>query len=135
MLACFHTDNGLVACRNPDLLQRAFDALTALFVRVGLRTNTKKMETITFLPGKIHNHLTEERYRTSRDNHFQKRLKGRRVNCNLCNADLAVGLVQSHFETQHDVFPLLCRCKRAGNEVREPVTYAAWYSIMNQKFS
>ena len=29
MLACFYADDGLVACHDPNLLQRALDALTA----------------------------------------------------------------------------------------------------------
>ena len=39
--AVFYADDSLVAARDPTLLQRAFDILTALFDRVGLATNDK----------------------------------------------------------------------------------------------
>ena len=60
MFACFYADDGLVACRDPDLLQRALDRLTSLFYRPGLCTNTKKTECMTFLSGKIRTCLTVE---------------------------------------------------------------------------
>ena len=34
-------------------LQAVEDILTGIFGRVGLQTNTKKTETMTFLPGKL----------------------------------------------------------------------------------
>ena len=40
--AALYADNGLVQSRDPVFLQEAFNALVALFKRVGLRTNTKK---------------------------------------------------------------------------------------------
>ena len=36
------------------------NTITGLFSRVGLQTNIKKTETMTFLPGKIRTCLTEE---------------------------------------------------------------------------
>ena len=91
MLACFCADDGLVACRDPDLLQRALDALTALFHRVDLRTNTKKTECMTFLPGKIRTCLTEEGYRARTDAEFREERKGHTVKCNLCDMEMAAG--------------------------------------------
>ena len=38
----FYADYGLVALTQPGRLQRASDALTGLFDRVGLRKNTRK---------------------------------------------------------------------------------------------
>jgi hypothetical protein len=104
MLACFYADDGLVACRDPDLLQRALDALTALFDRVGLRTNTKKTECMTFLPGKIRTCLTEEGYRSRMDAEFREVRAGREANCDLCGKTMAAGSMRSHLETQHDTF-------------------------------
>ena len=43
LLAALYADNNLVQSRDPVFLQEAFDALVALFKRVGLRTDTKKM--------------------------------------------------------------------------------------------
>ena len=72
LLACFYTDNGLIASRDPDFLQQAFDVLTGLFDRVGLQTNTSKTETMTFLPGAIRRCLLEDSYRARMDDHFRK---------------------------------------------------------------
>ena len=44
LLACFYTDDGRIACCNPDLLQRVFNKLTNLFERCRLKTNIKKTE-------------------------------------------------------------------------------------------
>ena len=62
LLACFYADNSLIALRDPDFLQRAFDTLTDLFDWVGLKTNTTKTETMTFLPGTIRICLLENSY-------------------------------------------------------------------------
>ena len=76
MLTCFYADDGLVACCDPDLLQRALDVFMALFDRVGLRTNTKKTECMTFLPGKIRTCLTKEGYRACTDAEFWEKTRG-----------------------------------------------------------
>ena len=72
LLACFYTDNSLIALRDPDFLQQAFDTLTDLFDWVGLKTNTTKTETMTFLPGIIRTCLSEDSYRKQMDDHFRK---------------------------------------------------------------
>ena len=38
----FYTQDGIVACNGPECLQKAFDTLTRLFDRVGLRDNVSK---------------------------------------------------------------------------------------------
>ena len=38
----FYAKNGVVASAEPGWIQPAFDTLTELFYRVGLRTNTRK---------------------------------------------------------------------------------------------
>ena len=43
LLACFYADNGLIASRDPDFLQQAFDILMGLFDRFSLGTNVEKM--------------------------------------------------------------------------------------------
>ena len=50
LFACFYADDGLVAARDPEHLQLAFDLLAALFDRVRLKTNTLKTEAMTFVP-------------------------------------------------------------------------------------
>ena len=48
--------------RDPVFLQEAFNALVALFERVGLRTNTKKTEGMTYIPDRIRTSLSREAY-------------------------------------------------------------------------
>ena len=62
LMVCFYADDGLLIARMPKDLQIAFDVLTGLFDRVGLRTNTTKAEAMVFLPGKIRTPLTAEAY-------------------------------------------------------------------------
>jgi hypothetical protein len=50
MLTCFSTDDGLVACQDPNLLQRTLDLLTTLLYSVGLHTNIKQTECMIFFP-------------------------------------------------------------------------------------
>ena len=135
MLACFYADNGLIVLRDPDFLQRAFDALTDLFDRVGLKTNTTKTETMAFLPGAIRTRLSEDGYRAQMDNHFRNSCKGCRVNCNLCNQELAVGLLRSHLETQHDVYRSFALAKARVAVDKAPEEYDARYDIGAQYYA
>ena len=52
IVAVFYADDGLVAAREPKVLQDSFDILISLFERVGLETNTTKTEMMVFLPGR-----------------------------------------------------------------------------------
>ena len=49
LFACFYADNSLLAARDPEHLQLAFDLLTDLFDRVGLKTNTTRLPLICCL--------------------------------------------------------------------------------------
>ena len=80
----FYADDGLVACCDPDLLQRAFDAFIKLFERCGLKTNVKKTEAVTFVPGRIRVCDTEEGYRVRMDAEYRK--KQGAVGCNATSA-------------------------------------------------
>ena len=104
LLTAFYVDDGVLASRDPVFLQDAFDKLVALFDRVGLKTNTIKTESVTFLPGKIRECQCEEVY--------TQRMEGlggggrptaRRTTCNKCGAELAVGSLPRHLSTQHDI--------------------------------
>ena len=86
LMACFYADNGLIVPRNPEDLQVAFDVLTGLFNRVGLRTNTTKTEAMVFLPGKIRTLLTVEAYEARMDDTFRAERTGRKVDCHICHS-------------------------------------------------
>ena len=61
-VACFYADDGLIVARDPSTVQKAINALVAIFERVVLKTNTEKTEAMTFVPGRIRTPLTEEAY-------------------------------------------------------------------------
>ena len=104
LMTCFYADDGLIVTRNPEDLQIAFDVLTGLFDRVGLRTNTTKTEAMVFLPGKIMTPLAAESYEAQMDDTFQAERTGRRVNYHICHNSLAVGFLPSHLSTQHNIY-------------------------------
>jgi hypothetical protein len=91
LLACFHADDGLIVARDPALLQRAFDSLYALFDRVGLKTNTKKIESMVFLPGHIRTCLSSDAYKARMSNLYREERRGRKVSCQECGAEMAWG--------------------------------------------
>ena len=134
LMAAFYADDGLVASRDPVRLQQAFNELTALFERVGLKTNAKKTEVVVFLPGKIRNRLSPEGYAARMDAEIWSELRGepvgRRVQCPKCDATLRAGSLRSHLETQHDVFEVLA--PRVDVAPAPPATYRvqseAWRS-------
>ena len=45
-LAIFYVDDAYLASRDAEFLQRALDLLVSHFERVGLETNTSKMQTM-----------------------------------------------------------------------------------------
>ena len=71
LVSIFYADNGLIAARDPEVLQTAIDLLTGLFDRVGLQTNTKKTEAMVFLPGRVRTSLSEAVYRARMDEEFR----------------------------------------------------------------
>ena len=48
--AIFDINNAYLASRDAEFLQRALDLLVSLFERVGLETNTSKMQTMICTP-------------------------------------------------------------------------------------
>ena len=96
LMACFCADDGLIVARDPDNLQVAFDVLTGLFDRVGLRTNITKTEATVFLPGRIRTPLMAEAYEARMDDTFRAEKTGRQVDCHICHSSLAVGSLRSH---------------------------------------
>ena len=72
LLACFYAYDRLIVARDPILLQRAFNSLCTLFDRVGLKTNTKKIEAMVFLPGRIRTYLSSEAYEAWMDDRTER---------------------------------------------------------------
>ena len=99
LFACFYADDGLLATRDPEHLQLAFDLLTALFDRIGRKTNTIKNKAMLFLPGRIRQGLLDEAYLARMDMEAQATAAARRVRCELCQVELATGSLASHLES------------------------------------
>lgn len=92
------TDNWLVAARNPEHLQLAFDLLTDLFDRVNLKTNTLKTKAMVFLPGRIRTCLSEEAYYAMMNPLAKASSKEQQVRCQLCQQELKATSLVSHLK-------------------------------------
>ena len=133
LLAVFYADNGLIVTRDPAVLQRAFDSLCAHFDRVGLKTNTTKTEAMVFLPGRIRTCLTAESYEGRMRDLFREERRGRKVSCQECGQQMAVGSLRSHLETQHDVYTSFALPAGATPPVA-PRRLAATYGVGEGKY-
>ncbi len=60
--AIFYVDDAYLASRDAGFLQHALNLLVNLFERVGLQTNTAKMQTMICTPGRIRTQLSSESY-------------------------------------------------------------------------
>ena len=126
LMAAFYADDAVVASRDPDKLQDSFDELTALFDRVGLKTNAKKTEVMVMTPGRIRAKLSPEGYEA------RMRLDGedvglggrgpvgRRVQCPKCCKTLKAASLRSHMETQHDEYEVFLP---PAEDAAPPATY------------
>lgn len=106
-LVLFYADDGLIASRNAEWLQMAINRLAELFERMGLRTNTDKMETMTCTPGYISSQVSSQAYKRRMDGTglSYREHKRRRVNCSTCGKDLAAGSLAQHMRVQHGQHP------------------------------
>ena len=78
--------------------------LTGLFNHVDLKTNTKKTQVVTFLPGKARTFLPETTYcvRTKKD--LCSKHKGHTIECSKCGKLLTVEFLASQLAFQHNVY-------------------------------
>ena len=104
LVACFYTDDGLVAARDADTLQKVFDILTGLFGCVGVRINTTKMEVMICVAGRIHTPLDQDAYEARMSDLHRAERKGRKVECPAYGVPLATGSLRSHLASQHDQY-------------------------------
>ncbi len=100
----FFVDDGLVTVRCLEWLQSSFTILITLFKRIGLWTNTKKIKVMMCVPGKIHISQTDAEYASQQTGLRTSTTKQRCIDCKVCGASLAAESLQSHLETQHDIF-------------------------------
>ena len=103
-IVAFFVDNGLVGLRDPVWLQRALNILVTLFESIGLRTKSYKTKVMTCVAGKIQVALTDEAYHVQQYRPTDPTAKRHWVECNICGASLAAGILTSHLETQHNTY-------------------------------
>jgi hypothetical protein len=102
-IVAFFVDDGLVVARCPEWLQSSLTILVNLFERIGLKTNAAKMKVMTCLHGKIRVAKTEEEYATQQTGDTTT-AKRRQADYEVCGVSLAAESLQSHLETQHDIY-------------------------------
>ena len=66
LFVIFYVDDGYIASRDPDFLQRALNMLVEIFQRTGLETNIKKTQAMVCTPGMIWVQLSQDLYRLMR---------------------------------------------------------------------
>ncbi len=95
-MVSFYVDDSVLLARDPVWLQSAFSVLITLFEQVGLKTNMKKTQVMTCVPGKIRESLSKEVYHDSRmgllSSADRKRLC---VNCDICGEKLRASSLQA----------------------------------------
>ncbi len=67
LFAIFYVDDGYIARKDAEFLQEALDILVEMFKRVGLATNTKKMQVMVCTPGRIRVQLPMDSYQRLRE--------------------------------------------------------------------
>jgi hypothetical protein len=102
----FFVDDGLVSARCLEWPQSSFDILIKLFVQIGLLANADKTKVMICVPGKIQSAQMEVEYTSRQAGNTTTTTKHCQVDCDVCGASLAAESLQSHLETQHDIFLL-----------------------------
>ena len=101
-VALFYADDGYIASRDPELLDRAIIILVGFFEQVGLETNTTKTKTMICIPGKIRTRLSASPYHLSYEG-FGK-AKGWAwciVECDEYGLAMKASSLEGHMEIQH----------------------------------
>ena len=103
--AIFYIDNTYLASRDADFLQCALDILVSLFKRVGLETNTSKMQTMICTPGRTRTQLPAESYRQLRQGCVTAaEWNARDVECSRCGKTMRASSLRRHLADMHNVF-------------------------------
>ena len=103
--ALIYADDGMVAYTNPGWTQYAFDTLTGIFDRVGLKTNVRKTIGMVCQPCRAAGVQADEAYTQWMMGEGQsfKESQREQVLCPEYRKDLAKGSLVAHRQTQHGV--------------------------------
>jgi hypothetical protein len=100
----FFVNDGLVVARCLEWLQSLFAILVNLFECIGLWTDAAKTKVMTCLPGRKQIAWTEEEYAAQQAGDVTM-TKCWCVVCNVCGASLVAESLQSHLQTQRNIYP------------------------------
>jgi hypothetical protein len=105
LFAIFYVDDAYIASRDPVFLQQAINGLVRTFERVGLETNTKKMQAMTCMPGTICLQLLTEFYQRMRIGRTPAaNWDARTVTCRECRKDMRASSLGRHLADQHEIY-------------------------------
>jgi hypothetical protein len=104
LFAIFYVDDGYIALRDAEFLQEALDILVKTFKRIGLATNTKKMQAMVCTPGRIRVQLPTDSYQRMREVVAAGEETKRAVVCHVCEKTLQARSLCSHLESTHDIY-------------------------------
>ena len=104
LFAIFYVDDGYIASRDAEFLQEALNILVVTFKCTGLATNTKKMQTMVCMPGKIRVQLPTDSYKCLRVGAAAWEESKRAVVCHVCEKTLQARSLRSHLESTHDIY-------------------------------
>jgi hypothetical protein len=103
--AIFYVDDVYLASRDAEFLQRALDILVSLFEKVGLETNTSKMQTMICTPGRIRTQLPTKSYRQLQRGHVTTaEWNARDVKCTKCRKMMKASSLCRHLADMHGIY-------------------------------
>jgi hypothetical protein len=103
--AIFYVDDTYLSSRDVEFLQRVLDLLVSLFARVGLETNTSKMQTMICTPGRIRTQLPTDSCRRLRRGRFAAaEWNARDVECFKCGKTMKARSLRRHLADMHNVY-------------------------------
>ncbi len=105
LFAIFYVDDAYLASWDVGFLQHALIVLINLFKRVGLQTNTSKMQTMICTPGRIRTQLSTESYRRMQHGQVMAlEWNSCNVECRQCGKVLKASSLGRHLADVHDIY-------------------------------
>jgi hypothetical protein len=102
--AIFYVDDTYLASWDAGFLQHVLTLLVDLFERVGLQTNTSKMQMMVCTPGRIRTQLPSESYRRMRMGRVTaSKWNSRNIECHQCRNVIKVSSLSRHLADVHDI--------------------------------
>ena len=107
LFAIFYMDDGHIASRDPDFLQRVLDMLVEIFRQMGLETNTKKTQAMVCTLWRIWVQLSQDLYQLMREERGRQdrdEWEIRVVVCWKCSKTMQNRNLCQHLSGVHDIY-------------------------------